>query len=398
MQDPELSPPQQADALQQRLERVERMMGAFKDVPEKLSTVVARLSSLTDQVAKVSGSGGASSASGEAPPSLSAGGAHAGGGSAPIHAHSARSSAHAEAVPPDAGAGSEDDDLHERVLEEARETEEDSLRGETSSGFRVLPCAPDKRRLDEICFGRQLFTLVLQPEEKSSLLARASVIPEGVKPPHLPALRSNPQNAALASQLDKLMLPARVLLDFIRDTDDFIRRMSTAWLALAAMLDKVELDEDEARYLDRALGALAANIKLAASHSADIVAAAQASGGNKDAFIRLARGLQAAPAPAFVTPERFEVLKKVADSANSIAAIQTALHIAPPNGPPRKKRPFSGNKGAGKRFRPAPAAAPASGAETAQQPTGVEAQQRLTSTWAPRRGSFRGRGKSSGQK
>lgn len=371
-------------------------MDVFKDVPDKLAMVVSRLASLTDQGAKAAGSGGASSASGEAPQRNHAEGASGGGVDSP-RPHQARAPAHAVVTSPGAGVGpgSDGDDDLVRVSTEGRGNDEDSLCGEATSAFRVFSCSPSAERMKQISFNDNLLVLTLSPEERNSLTARSRVLPEASKIPRLPPLRTSDSNPQLATQLANMQIPASLLIAFLTRLNVLIRNTATAWITLASMIDQVDWDEGERQDFDRVLEALAANVKLEASLSADTVAAAHAAQGDAASFARIFRGLQSSPTPSFVSAERFESMKKAADSANSIAAIKSALRIVPPNAPQRKKRRFAWGNGQAKKHRASPEAAASSSAapqQPQQQPAGQAPPQR--SGW---RKPFRGNGKPSGQ-
>ena len=199
-----------------------------------IARAIAAHSSPQQPGVRGSGSGSAAGASGEAPPrtSSSASGAQDGGTQVTPGSSSKRAPTHVASTSAGVGDGEGYGEDRE-ILAGGHSGEEDDLSGEASSALRAFSCSPDKERREQIHFGDDLFTIILRPEQKRDLAARARVIPEGLKLPRLPPLRKSDQDPNLAADLAKLQVPASQVLTLISRLNVLLRNMSTAWLTLA---------------------------------------------------------------------------------------------------------------------------------------------------------------------
>jgi len=145
----------------------------------------------------------------------------------------------------------------------------------------------------------------------------------------------------LAADIAKLRVPGRQFVDFLAGLNRIMRNMAAAWLAIATMVDDLDLsekDSDLRAALDRALDAQAASTKLMAVAVADAVAAVHASNGNSAEFVAILRGLQGEVTPPFVTSSRFAALKEAAaDLAVLDDVRKSVLRVVHPNSSKEKK-------------------------------------------------------------
>lgn len=106
-------------------------------------------------------------------------------------------------------------------------------------------------------------------------------------------------------------------MDFLTGVNRNLRDMASAWVAMAATIDDLDIGDEARNALTQALEAQAASVKLTAVSVANAVAAVHASRGSSTEFAALLRGLNGEVTPDFVSEARFAELKKAAAASEA---------------------------------------------------------------------------------